>query len=69
MNYNAKEKCTFGLQQVHYLGHIIFQDGVKMDEEKISSITSMADTKNIDGIKKIPWFSQVLSKIHQGFYY
>lgn len=57
MNYNAKEKCTFGLQQVHSLGHIIFQDGVKMDEEKISSITSMANTKNIDGIKKIPWFS------------
>lgn len=40
-----------------FFGAYHLSDGVKMDEEKISSITSMADTKNIDGIKKIPWFS------------
>ena len=31
-------KCEFGLIELLYLGHIIFQDGVKVDMEKIRSI-------------------------------
>lgn len=33
--YVKKEKCSFGQSRVNYLGHIIDQDGVSMDPEKI----------------------------------
>jgi hypothetical protein len=33
-----KEKCQFGQEQVNYLGHIIFNQRVPMDREKISAM-------------------------------
>ena len=36
--YVKREKCQFGRQEVRYLGHIISQDGVSIDQEKISAM-------------------------------
>ena len=36
--YVKREKCQFGQQEVRYLGHIISQDGVSIDQEKISAM-------------------------------
>ena len=33
-----KEKCQFGQTQIKYLGHIICQNGVKVDPEKIKAM-------------------------------
>ena len=32
-------KCTFGKEELSYLGHVISKEGVKVDPEKIKSIT------------------------------
>ena len=36
--YVKREKCQFGQQEVRYLGHIISQDGLSIDQEKISAM-------------------------------
>ena len=36
--YEKRSKCFFGVQEVEYLGHIVFHEGVKVDPRKIKAI-------------------------------
>ena len=36
--YEKTCKCFFGVQEVEYLGHIVSQEGVKVDPKKIKAI-------------------------------
>ena len=67
-------KCEFGLAEILYLGHIIGQDGVKVDMEKIRSILewprpkSLIQLRGFIGIctyyrKFVKWFSQLTSPL------
>ena len=40
-------KCTFGKEEVDYLGHIISKEGVKVDPNKIKAITEWPQPDNI----------------------
>ena len=40
-------KCELGLTELFYLGHIIGQDGVKVDTEKIRSILERPHPKSL----------------------
>ena len=35
--YAKLSKCSFGKEEVEYLGHVISQEGVKVDHEKIKA--------------------------------
>jgi hypothetical protein len=37
--YAKLSKCSFGKEEVEYLGHVISQEGVKVDPEQIKAIT------------------------------
>jgi len=32
------KKCEFGKQEVHYLGHVVSREGVRMDHQKVATI-------------------------------
>jgi hypothetical protein len=36
--YSKLSKCSFYQNQIHYLGHIIYEEGIKVDREKIEAI-------------------------------
>jgi len=36
--YAKTSKCFFGVQEVEYLGHMVSQEGVKVDPKKIKAI-------------------------------
>ncbi|NOP08402.1 hypothetical protein G9P61_28865, partial [Klebsiella pneumoniae] len=36
--YAKRSKCFFGVQEVEYLGHIVYHEGVKVDPIKIKAI-------------------------------
>ena len=36
--YAKSSKCFFGVQEVEYLGHIVFHEGVKVGPRKINAI-------------------------------
>ncbi|KAH9648537.1 hypothetical protein KPL70_025625 [Citrus sinensis] len=44
-------KCTFGQQELEYLGHIITSHGVKVDETKITAMVSWPQPKNISELR------------------
>ena len=46
-------KCEFGLMDLLYLGHIIGQDGVKVDMEKIRAIIEWHRPKNLTELRGI----------------
>jgi hypothetical protein len=49
--YVKRSKCSFGKQEVEYLGNIISREGVKLDSQKIQAITKWPITKNIKSLR------------------
>lgn len=45
------EKCTFGVKELHYLGHIVTKDGVKTDPKKIEAMTRFPAPKNLKQLR------------------
>ena len=49
--YVKYSKCAFGAIQIEYLGHIISQDGVAMDQEKVQCILDWPCPKSVKEVK------------------
>jgi hypothetical protein len=49
--YDKMSKCTFGKEEVEYLGHIISKKGVKVGPKKIRAITEWPKPKNISKLR------------------
>ena len=57
-NYDEKtSKCFFGVQEVEYLGHIVFHEGIKVDPNKIKAIK---EWKLPTTIKKLRGFLKLI---------
>lgn len=46
-----KKKSSFGIQSVEYLGHIISQQGVSMDPQKITAVQAWPTPKHVKGVQ------------------
>ncbi len=46
-----REKCTFGVESISYLGHIISREGVSMDPSKIRTIVDWPVLKNVADVR------------------
>ena len=46
-----REKCTFGQEQVEYLGHIISVRGVAVNPAKVKSVLEWPRPKNVKGVR------------------
>jgi hypothetical protein len=49
--YVKISKCSFGKQEVEYLGHIVSREGVKVDPQNIQAITKWPIPKNIKSLR------------------
>jgi hypothetical protein len=49
--YVKVSKCSFGKQEVEYLGHIVSREGVKVDPQNIQAITNWLIPKNIKSLR------------------
>ena len=63
-------KCEFLKDKVHYLGHVISQNGIEPNPDKVASIKTMAPPTNVRGVRSflgavgyymkfIPQFAQI----------
>jgi hypothetical protein len=49
--YANPSKCSFGVQEVEYLGHIVSHEGVKVDPNKIKSMMEWPIPKTLKNIR------------------
>jgi hypothetical protein len=49
--YTKLSICSFGKEEVEYLGHVISREGVKVDPEKNKAITEWTKPKNISKLR------------------
>ena len=49
--YAKESKCDFFAQKIHYLGHIISSDGIKMEPSKIEAIMNWPPPTNLKEIQ------------------
>jgi hypothetical protein len=45
--YAKLNKCSFYQNKIHYLGHIILEEGIVMDPEKVDAIKGWTTPKNV----------------------
>jgi hypothetical protein len=45
--YEKLSKCSFYQNKIHYLGHIIFEEGIAVDPENIEAIKGWITPKNV----------------------
>ena len=57
-----KEKCVFSTSSVKFLGHVIDQDGIKPDPEKVQAIQDMEEPKLVSDLRHFPGMCNQLSK-------
>ena len=69
------EKCEFGCSEVKYLGFVVNEKGLIMDEDKIKPILEFPTPQNVKQLQKIigmtswyrrfiPKFSEIMEPLH-----
>ena len=46
------EKCSFGQRRIKFLGHIIDQEGISADPDKLKAMTAMEAPKNVTELRR-----------------
>ena len=57
--YAKTSKCLFRVEEVEYLGHIVSQEGVKVDPKKIKAIKEWkvpTTLKPLHGFLRLTWY-------------
>jgi hypothetical protein len=62
--YAKPSKCAFGVQEVEYLGHIVFHEGVKVNPNKIKAMREWTIPKTL---KKLGGFLGLTGYYHKFF--
>jgi hypothetical protein len=65
--YAKLSKCSFYQRQIHYLGHIILEEGITVDLEKIKSIEGWPTPRNVVEVRYFMGIAGYYKRFIEGF--
>jgi hypothetical protein len=65
--YAKLRKCSFYQNKIHYLGHIIFEEGIAVDPEKIEAIKGWKKPKNVTKFRSFMGLASYYRRFIIGF--
>ena len=61
------EKCTFSVQEVEFLGMIVFREGIKMDDSKVKAIKEWPTSKTVRGVPHFLGLANFYRRFIEGY--
>ena len=61
------KKCHFGLSEIKYLGHIITQEGVKLDPENVAAIKDLKQPTNVTEVRAFLGTTGIYRRFMKGY--
>jgi hypothetical protein len=65
--YAKLSKCSFYQRQIHYLGHIILEEGIAMDPEKVEAIREWSAPRNVAEVRSFMGLEGYYRRFITGF--
>ena len=65
--YAKLRKCDFYKDRIHYLGHIISDEGISVDPEKIEAIMNWPNPKNVTDVRSFMRLAGYCRRFIEGF--
>jgi hypothetical protein len=65
--YGKLSKCSFFQKEIHYLGDIIFGEGISMDPEKVKAIMEWPVPKNVHEVRSFMGLESYYRIFVEGF--
>ena len=65
--YGKLSKCSFFHKEIHYLGHIIFGEGISVDLEKVRAIMEWPVQKNFHEVRSFMGLAGYYQRFVEGF--
>lgn len=60
-------KCVFGADKVKFLGHVISEEGIKQDPEKLKALTQLQSPRDVKELKRALGMFSYYRKFVEGF--
>jgi hypothetical protein len=65
--FSKLSKCSFFQNRIHYLGHIISEEGIAIDPEKIEVVKGWATPKNVTKVRSFMGLAGYCRRFIAGF--
>ena len=65
--YAKLSKCDFYKDKIHYLGHIISEEGIFVDPEKIEAIMNWPTPRNVTDVRSFMGLAGYYRRLIEGF--